>query len=308
MTDAPPPLTTPNIDNRDLDSFMLNVERLLASELWALSTGEEFKAALGLWCRAWKQIPAGSLPNDQAVLAGFSGAGKRWPKVREMALRGWVLCSDGRLYHRTLCEDALRAFECKVLRRTRTEAATEARRKQRDEQRHGQRDDAESATVTKSQGRDGTRRDAIPTPPSPGYTSRETPPAATAAPDNPPGEGNQETGEQDKPNPLSQRATGGADRDAIALAVRAGDVICLAEAFRANVAGDRRQDWLRDTDGLEIGVVALIFAWKRWRNDRIREPSGFRAARAAFADLSAASKRELAESLLPTYGLLTVPA
>src|SRR5208283_1716463 len=71
----PKPLVPPDLDLRNLHGFMLDAERLMASELWALSTGEEFKAAVGLWCRAWKQIPAGSLPNDEKILAAFSGAG-----------------------------------------------------------------------------------------------------------------------------------------------------------------------------------------------------------------------------------------
>lgn len=102
------------MDVREFNGFMLDVEKLTASELVALSSGEEFKAAVMLWCRAWKQVPAGSLPNDDRVLAAFSGAGKQWKKVKEMALRGFVLCSDGRLYHQTLCEDARRAYGKKV--------------------------------------------------------------------------------------------------------------------------------------------------------------------------------------------------
>lgn len=110
----PPPPVPIDVDVRDLDGFMLNVERLLASELVALGTPEECWAALMLWCRAWKQVPAGSLANDERILASFSGAGKRWPKVRQMALRGFVLCSDGRLYHKVLCEDVRRAAERKA--------------------------------------------------------------------------------------------------------------------------------------------------------------------------------------------------
>ncbi|MBI4695542.1 MAG: DUF1376 domain-containing protein [Gammaproteobacteria bacterium] len=83
----------------------------MASELFALSTGDEFKAAVALWCRAWVQTPPGSLPDDDRVLAAFSGARESWPAVRDMALRGFVKCSDGRLYHTTLCEDVLRAAE-----------------------------------------------------------------------------------------------------------------------------------------------------------------------------------------------------
>lgn len=113
MTDdtdqRPPPFTTADMDVRDLDSFMLNVERLMMSELVAISTGEEFKAAVLLWCRAWKQTPPGSLPKDERILASFSGAGPRWGRIRVIALHGFVECSDGRLYHAVLCEDVRRA-------------------------------------------------------------------------------------------------------------------------------------------------------------------------------------------------------
>lgn len=168
MTDLPAPPVPAETDIRDLDSFMLNTERLLASELWALSSGDEFKAALGLWCRAWKQQPPGSLPDDDRVLAAFSGAGARWKKVRPMALRGFVKCSDGRLYHRVLCEDVTRAAGAKAQRHERTRAATEARKQrhpaerhdrrndERDVQRDDERHDPQKTNVTRSQGQDRT--------------------------------------------------------------------------------------------------------------------------------------------------------
>ena len=156
VPELPSPLTEPHMDVRDLDGFMLNVERLIASELMAISTGDEFKASVSLWCRAWKQIPGGSLPNDERVLAAFSGNPGKWKKIREMALRGFILCSDGRLYHRTLCEDVNRAYLKKMERRDRTAAATEARKNgrngKRDDQRDDQRDDERDTHVTTSQG------------------------------------------------------------------------------------------------------------------------------------------------------------
>jgi hypothetical protein len=124
---APPPFTTSEIDLDGMPGFMLDTEQLRQSELWALSTGDEFKAAVGLWCRAWVQKPAGSLPNDDRLLAAWSGAGKRWGKVREMALRGFVLCSDGRLYHPVLCRDAHRAWGRRASYRERASNAAVAR-------------------------------------------------------------------------------------------------------------------------------------------------------------------------------------
>lgn len=58
-----------------------------------------------------------------------------------MALRGFVECSDGRLYHRVLAEDALRAWEALERRRERTRAATEARKGTSQSARNDQRND-----------------------------------------------------------------------------------------------------------------------------------------------------------------------
>lgn len=131
--DLPAPLVPADVNITGLDGFMLNVQRLFASELWALSTGDEFKAAMGLWGRAWQQSPPGSLPDDDRVLGAFSGAGPKWKKVRDVALRGFVKCSDGRLYHTVLCEDVMNAAKKREAFRDRTKAATEARKRAKDE-------------------------------------------------------------------------------------------------------------------------------------------------------------------------------
>lgn len=120
MTDLPAPLTDASVDVAGLPGFMLNVVRLLSSELVAISTGDEFKAAVLLWSRSWQQVPACSLPEDERVLASFAGLGsdmKKWRKVRPVALRGFVPCSDGRLYHPVLVEDAKRASKARQQRR-----------------------------------------------------------------------------------------------------------------------------------------------------------------------------------------------
>lgn len=110
MDDLPEPLISPEVDIAGFGGFMLDVDRLLASELVALATPEESWCAFMLWCRAWQQRPAGSLPNDERVLASFSRAGARWKKVRAMALHGFILCSDGRLYHPVVCAQVMKAW------------------------------------------------------------------------------------------------------------------------------------------------------------------------------------------------------
>jgi hypothetical protein len=113
------PLTPPECDLRGLPFMPLDTVRLGDSDLVALSTGEEFKAAVILWCKAWVQVPAASLPDDDRVLAHLTGIGPRWKKVREMALHGWVKCSDGRLYHPVIAEKALEAWKHRQSQRDR---------------------------------------------------------------------------------------------------------------------------------------------------------------------------------------------
>ncbi|EMG9702780.1 DUF1376 domain-containing protein, partial [Pseudomonas aeruginosa] len=135
MSDAVPaaPLVPAEVDLRGLPFMPLDVVRLLDSDLFALTSGDEFKAALSLWCKAWLQVPAASLPNDDRVLAHLSGAGARWRKVRDMALRGWQLCSDDRLYHPVIAEKALAAWDERVAYRERRGNETERLRRHREE-------------------------------------------------------------------------------------------------------------------------------------------------------------------------------
>jgi hypothetical protein len=140
----PQPLTPPECDLRDYPWMPLDAARLLDSSLFARSTGDEFKAAVALWCKAWGQVPAGSLPDDPRDLAHLSGAGARWNKVKAMALHGWVRCSDGRLYHHVVADKAREAWERKLAQRSRTEAARAARAARRSDAH----DDARPSAAT----------------------------------------------------------------------------------------------------------------------------------------------------------------
>lgn len=142
----PEPLVPQEVDLRDFVFMPLDVLRLRDSDLSAVATGEQFKAAVLLWCAAWHQVPAASVPNDDRWLARHSGAGPTWRKVKLEALRGFVECSDGRLYHEIVAEKALESWAHKLAQRERTRLATEARRKRdggdqdRNEQRNDNRD------------------------------------------------------------------------------------------------------------------------------------------------------------------------
>jgi hypothetical protein len=116
VADLPLPLTPAECDLRDFQYMELDVRRLRDSEFAAGASGDGFRAGVLLWCAAWHQVPAASLPDNDVELANLAGYGrvvKEWRKVREEALSGFVKCSDGRLYHAVIAEKAVAAFAAK---------------------------------------------------------------------------------------------------------------------------------------------------------------------------------------------------
>jgi hypothetical protein len=150
LNERPQPPVPADVDLREFSWMSLDIRRLRDSDLAAVATGEEFRAAVLLWCAAWHQVPAASLPDDDRLLANLAGFGRdvdAWKAVREGALRGFALCSDGRLYHPVVAEKAMAAFESLQANLRRTSHATEARRRvnrndARNEARDVNRDDA----------------------------------------------------------------------------------------------------------------------------------------------------------------------
>ena len=157
MTD---PLTPPGCDLRDYPWMPIDCTRLLTSETWIMGNADEKVAALTLWCKSWHQVPAASLPNNERMLSVLSEAGAKWQKVRDHALRGWVKCNDGRLYHPVVAEKAVEAWNIKLARKARTAAAREAKSARATEQRASSVTEpvTEPATdvVTGSNGTDST--------------------------------------------------------------------------------------------------------------------------------------------------------
>lgn len=115
-TALPAPLTPSDCDLQAFRDMPVDIVRLRGSDLVSEQTPEENWAAFMLWTGAWHQVPAASIPNSdkwQAKQAGYMMRGRidpQWEKVKEGALRGFVLCSDGRLYHTVLAEKANTAW------------------------------------------------------------------------------------------------------------------------------------------------------------------------------------------------------
>lgn len=108
--EARAPLVPAEVDLREFMFMPVDTQRLLKSDTWVLGTHEERCAAFTLWLESWHQVPAGSLPDNDRMLAHLSQAGARWQRVKDHAMRGWVRCADGRLYHPVVAEKALEAW------------------------------------------------------------------------------------------------------------------------------------------------------------------------------------------------------
>ncbi len=130
MTELPAPLTPPDCDLRKYPYMPLDTVRLRDSGLALKASGDEFRAAVLLWCAAWHQQPAASLPDDDhqlAALCGYGRAVKDFQKIKEGAMQGFFRCADGRLYHPVVAEKALDAMRRQSAQRVRTEAARATR-------------------------------------------------------------------------------------------------------------------------------------------------------------------------------------
>lgn len=139
MNEAPPPPVPTETDLRSFADMPLEVLRLRDSDL---ATGDPELSWYNVlsWCVSWHQVPAGSLPADDATLARLLGFGrdlKGWKKAREAGgLRGWILHSDGRLYHPVVAAKVLRASGFKETAKRRRER--DAKRLADWRKRHGE--------------------------------------------------------------------------------------------------------------------------------------------------------------------------
>lgn len=164
MASLPEPLTPPDLDLRTFDWMPLQVVRLRDSGIVVVASAEAFRAAVLLWCAAWHQVPAASLPKDEKMLCSLAGFGrdlKTWRSLSVDALHGFVECSDGRLYHPVIAEKAIESGSKKRKQGSQTAAATEAARLariRRDAERNGLRDVDRNGNQERGQDRIGPEK------------------------------------------------------------------------------------------------------------------------------------------------------
>ncbi|WP_428414412.1 hypothetical protein [Methylibium sp.] len=121
MSDLPAPPYPPLTKAKGW-RFELDYEVIEQSTTWTRAKPEARPWLLMLWMISWKQVPCGSLPDDEEAIAGAIGIpDELWERHKPALLRGWWRASDGRLYHDTVSK---RVFE--MLEYRRKEAARRA--------------------------------------------------------------------------------------------------------------------------------------------------------------------------------------
>jgi uncharacterized protein DUF1376 len=114
MDELPAPLTPADCDLRDFPFMPLLVSRLRRSKAWLMAKRQPELGfyMINLWTAAWHDFPSGSIEDDDDVIADLAMCDPRhWPKVREKAMHGWIKCSDGRLYHPVVAEQACKSWD-----------------------------------------------------------------------------------------------------------------------------------------------------------------------------------------------------
>lgn len=162
----PEPLTPPGCDLRSHTYFPLHYDRLLRSKWWRRASDLARSRNIDLWAHAFREVPAASLPDDDADLADMAGFGRdlaAFLAAKAEIMEPWVLCSDGRHYHPTLSEVASELWD-----------RMDAKRRANRERQNAHRERIKTASVTP--GSDPVTRD---TPPLSRVTEGPTPPPVT---------------------------------------------------------------------------------------------------------------------------------
>ncbi|MBB2918311.1 YdaU family protein [Cupriavidus alkaliphilus] len=290
MMDLPEPLTPPDCDLRDFQFMPLDVVRLRDSDLAAQESPEACWTAVLLWCASWHQQPAASLPDDDNVLsrlAGFGRVVREWQRVRTGALRGWIKCSDGRLYHPVVAEKALEAWAGKHRQRHKTECARIKKHNQRNGthipfpslERFLSPDYADPTQGDKAEVSPGTK------PQCPQAVPRETPSKGQ-------GEGQGYVNQSSSITTDSGCAGAGAPPPAAALA----DVLCKG-GIEADASDERLLRWVAEGATPADVARAIASAQQRRRKEGSAQPVNVGLVDVILADILA--KRRAPSAVTP---------
>ncbi|WP_312222585.1 DUF1376 domain-containing protein [Rhizobium rhizoryzae] len=100
-----------DLDVRCLPYMPLVIETLRKSKTWlrCRRRPELGFYLINLWMRAWHEVPAGSIEDDDDVLADAAMCSpEHWPEVKAILLEGWE-ARNGRIFHKTVTDLATEA-------------------------------------------------------------------------------------------------------------------------------------------------------------------------------------------------------
>lgn len=132
MSTLPAPLVPAGVCLTGCDWFQFHYQRLPKSKWWRRASDMARARNVMLWCAAFGQSIAGSLPDDDDDLAEAAGFGMdtvAFAALKAEIMAPWTLCSDGRWYHPTLAEVVLETWEKQSTKR---KADAERKRRSRD--------------------------------------------------------------------------------------------------------------------------------------------------------------------------------
>jgi len=153
-------------------TFDLNVERIWQSSTWIKCPAEIRPWLVVLWMTSWMNAPCGTYPDDDEVIAGRIQMPFNLFRVhREVLMRGWERCSDGRLYHDVVTELVMRMISSRKSDRIR-----QARYASKTPSQHNQHD---IQNLTRESG-GLTRTNVLPPHPHPKAIKKNTSPIASA--------------------------------------------------------------------------------------------------------------------------------
>ena len=106
-----------------------------------------------------------------------------------------------------------------------------------------------------------------------------------------------------KPEKALSRKAQGVSAAALRIAVNAGNVSDVLRVFGCPLEGDLATEWARDTDGVQVGEIVCVLAWRRDLKQAVRMPSGFRVALATWRELKIETRKHLAAVHLGALGI-----
>lgn len=95
--------------------FELDIERMHQSDTWVIADARQRPLLLMLWVASWTQVPCGTLPADDALIAARIGLPlPEFKASKDVLMRGWWKASNGRLYHPVITEQVIGVMERKA--------------------------------------------------------------------------------------------------------------------------------------------------------------------------------------------------